>query len=159
MQKSYLSKPRFLFQCLAVALACTGSALAAPDAGNPALVELVQRHAEAQRDFDQATLQATTADNYVEVSPAGEVDSREKMLSFYAPDQKRASPQLTVTEPMVRVLGDTAVVLAKLNYTMGAEGQARSFAMRASYVAQLKDGKWKLVSAQYTGIRPPKKAE
>jgi ketosteroid isomerase-like protein len=152
-------KPRFAFQCMAFALACAGNAMAAPDAGSPALVELVQRHAEAQRDFDQATLKAVTAENYVEVSPAGEVDSREKMLSFYAPEQKRASPQLTVTEPMVRLLGDTAVVLAKLNYTMGAEGQARTFAMRASYVAQLKDGKWKLVSAQYTGIRPPKKAE
>jgi len=157
MPGKYLAKPRLVLQCAFLALACGAhaGAAAAPDA-SPALVELVQRHAEAQRDFDQATLKTVTADNYVEVSPAGEMDSREKMLSFYAPEQKRPSPQLQVTEPMVRVLGDTAVVLAKLTYTMGAEGQARSFAMRASYVAQLKEGKWKLVSAQYTGIRPPK---
>ncbi|WP_377704615.1 nuclear transport factor 2 family protein [Pseudoduganella sp. UC29_71] len=150
------AKPRRLLPGIVFSLVCVLNASAA-DNGSPALVELVQRHAEAQRDFDQATLQAVTADNYVEVSPAGEVDSREKMLSFYAPDQKRAAPQLTVTEPLVRVLGDTAVVLARLNYTMGADAQARTFAMRASYVAQLKEGKWKLVSAQYTGIRPGKK--
>lgn len=144
-----------VLQCVLLSLACSANAAAAPDA-SPALVELVQRHAEAQRDFDQAALKTITAENYVEVSPAGEVDSREKMLSFYAPEHKRPPPQLTVSEPMVRVLGDTAVVLAKLTYTMGAEGQARTFAMRASYVAQQKDGKWKLVSAQYTGIRPPK---
>lgn len=154
MQKKfsqYLAMP-----CLVLVLGCAAEANAAPDSATSALIELVQRHAEAQRDFDQAALQALTADSYVEVSPAGEVDSREKMLSFYAPAQKRPAPQLQVDEPVVRVLGDTAVILAKLNYNMGAEGQARSFAMRAGYVAQLKDGKWRLVSAQYTGIRPPK---
>ena len=157
MLKNFLqyAKPGRILPGIVLSCVCVLNASAADNA-SPALIELVQRHAEAQRDFDQAALKAVTADNYVEVSPAGEVDSREKMLSFYAPDQKRASPQLAVTEPMVRVLGDTAVVLAKLNYTMGADAQARTFAMRASYVAQLKDGKWKLVSAQYTGIRPPK---
>ena len=120
------------------------------------LTTLVQRHAEAQHGFDQATLKSITADNYVEISPVGEVDSREKMLSFYDPSQRRPAPTLQMDEITVRNFAQTAVVIARLTYTMSAEGQSRSFALRATYVAHQQDGKWLLVSAQYTGIRPPK---
>ncbi|HWW70684.1 MAG TPA: nuclear transport factor 2 family protein [Duganella sp.] len=132
------------------------NAHAAPDDANAELIGLIHRHVDAQREFDVATLQAVTADNYVEVSPAGEVDSRDKMLSFYDPAQRRPAPTVQVDEPTVRTFDQTAIVIARLTYTMSAEGQSRSFAMRASYVARRFDGKWKLVSAHYTGIRPPK---
>ncbi|MRV75399.1 DUF4440 domain-containing protein [Duganella sp. FT92W] len=125
------------------------------------LADLVRAHAEAQRNFDQARLQALTTDDYIEVSPVGELDSREKMLTFYAPGQQRPAPTVQVQDTVVRLMGphnDMALVVAKLVYTMEAEGQARSFAMRASYVAQQKDHQWKLVSAHYTGIRPPKQS-
>ena len=145
---------RFVLKCLLVASAGMSSAMAAP--ADAELVALVKRHAEAQATFDQAALKAITADNYAEVSPLGEVDSREKMLSFYAPELKRPAPQLQVDEPQVRVLGDSAVIYTRLTFTMGSGDAARTFAMRAGYVAQFKDGKWLLVSAQYTGIRPPK---
>ncbi|GAB2847298.1 hypothetical protein GCM10027277_14210 [Pseudoduganella ginsengisoli] len=128
-------------------------AIAADVPSNP-LAELVRAHAEAQRNFDQARLQALTTDDYIEVSPVGELDSREKMLSFYAPGQQRPAPAVQVEAPVVRMMGDTALVVAKLVYTMA--GQNQSFAMMASYVAQKQDHRWKLVSAHYTGIRPPK---
>jgi hypothetical protein len=135
-------------------LITVGGAHAAP--GDSELVALVQRHAQAQTNFDQAGLKATTAENFVEISPVGEVDQREKMLSFYAPEQKRASPQLRVDEPVVRIFGDTAVVSARLSYSLSQDGLARSFAMRGGYVARRIDNQWLLVSAQYTGIRPLK---
>ncbi len=133
-------------------------AIAAEIPSNP-LTELVRSHAEAQRNFDQARLQLLTADDYIEVSPVGELDSRETMLSFYAPDQRRPAPTVQVETPVVRRVGaqdDMALVVAKLVYTMDADGQSRSFAMMASYVAQKKGNQWKLLSAHYTGIRPPK---
>lgn len=139
---------------LLASLVSVGCANAAPS--EVELVSLVQRHAQAQSNFDQATLRATTAENFVEISPLGEVDQREKMLSFYAPDQKRPGPQIQVDEPAVRVFGDTAVVSARLSYSMNQDGNARTFAMRAGYVARRVDNHWVLVSAQYTGIRPPK---
>jgi hypothetical protein len=142
---------RFL---MLMAVAVNTAAVAAPV--DEELTALVKRHAEAQGSFDQATLKAITADNYVEISPIGEVDPREKMLSFYAPEQKRPGPQIKVDEPLVRVFGDSAVIYTRLTYTMGTGEMARTMAMRAGYVAQFKDGKWLLVSAQYTGIRPPK---
>jgi hypothetical protein len=135
-------------------LITVGGANAAPS--DSELVALVQRHAQAQTDFDQATLKATTAENFFEISPVGEVDTREKMLAFYAPEQKRPSPQLRVDEPAVRIFGDTALVSARLSYDLNQNGVARTLAMRAGYVARLVDNRWLLVSAQYTGIRSPK---
>lgn len=143
-----------LSSCLLCALGVIGSANAAP--ADAELLALVQRHAQAQSSFDQAALKAITAENYVEISPVGEVDGREKMLSFYAPEQKRPSPQVQVDEPAVRLFGDTALISARLSYRLDQEGAARTFAMRAGYVARRVDHQWLLVSAQYTGIRPPK---
>lgn len=149
-----LTLPHVLSTCLLGAVGAIGDAYAAP--GDAELVALVQRHAQAQNNFDQVVLKATTAESYVEISPVGEVDGREKMLSFYAPEQKRPSPQLQLDEPVVRFFGDTAVISARLSYRLNQEGAARTFAMRAGYVARLVDNQWLLVSAQYTGIRPPK---
>ena len=149
-----LSLLPILSTCLLGALGTMGGAQAAP--ADAELLALAQRHAQAQSSFDQATLKAITAENYVEISPVGEVDGREKMLSFYAPEQKRPSPQVQADEPVVRIFGDTALISARLSYRVNQEGVARTFAMRAGYVARLVDHQWLLVSAQYTGIRPPK---
>lgn len=145
----------FLSVALGGAMLVCASAQAAP--ASDQLVALVQRHVQAQSSFDQAALKAITAEDYVEISPVGEVDSREKMLSFYAPEQKRPAPQLQVDETVVRQSGDTALISARLSYTINQDGAARSFALRAGYVARLIDQQWLLVSAQYTGIRPAKK--
>ena len=149
-----LTLPHVLSTCLLGAFGVIGSANAAP--ADAELVALVQRHAQAQNNFDQLALKATTAENYVEISPVGEVDGREKMLSFYAPEQKRPSPQLQFDEPVVRLFGDTALISARLSYRLNQEAGVRTFALRAGYVARLVDKQWLLVSAQYTGIRPPK---
>lgn len=148
-------KTRFAHFLSAGAMLACAAAQAAPDTSQ--LAALVQRHAQAQNAFDQAALKATTAEDYVEISPVGEVDSRDKMLSFYAPEQKRPAPQLQVDETVVRQSGDTALISARLSYTINQDGTPRNFALRGGYVARLIDQQWLLVSAQYTGIRPPKK--
>lgn len=148
--------PKIASACLFSALVVAGAATAAPDESG-ALVALIQRHAQAQNAFDQQALKAMTAKDYVEISPVGEVDSREKMLSFYAPEQKQPSPALQVDEQAVRIFGDTAIISAQLTYTLSQEGATRSFALRGGYVARRVDNQWLLVSAQYTGIRPQKK--
>ena len=115
-------------------------------------------HGAAQASFDAPALAALTADNYAEVSPLGDVDTREKMLAFYAPEKKSAAPVIVVEEPFVRVAGDTAVLIARLAVTVQAGGQQRNMALRASYVAKKEGAAWKLLSAQYTGIAPKKAA-
>lgn len=154
-----------LFPCIRLSLICTAAvlalsaqpALAAPDDAD--VIKLVRQHVAAQAGFDTATLAAITTDNYTEVSPLGEVDPREKMLAFYAPEKKTVTPEIAVEEPLVRVDGDMAVLIARLAVSVpGPNGQLRQMALRASYVAKKAATGWKLMSAQYTGIAPKRPA-
>jgi ketosteroid isomerase-like protein len=130
----------------------TVAAVSAREDSAAAVTSVTGKFLEAQRSFDLPTIRALTADNYVEISPAGELDDREKMLGFYAPEKKTQAPPLTVENELTRVFGDVAIQTVKLTYTMG---EARKMALRATLVAHKRGGEWKLVSAQYTGIRPP----
>lgn len=110
---------------------------------------------DAQLRFDVAQMDALLAPDYVEISPAGEVDPRAKVLSFYAPDKKIADPpQATLDEISTRVNGDTAITIARLTYTMKApDGSPAERSMRCVFVTRIIDTKWKIASTQYTPIR------
>lgn len=116
-------------------------------------LNLIQRHAQAQANFDQKTLEAITHTQYLEVSPAGEVDERAKMLGFYAPENKKQVPLVEVLEPIAREIGDSKLMIVKLRYKMQAGEQVRQFSIRASYMLCKEKSEWKVCSAQYTGIR------
>lgn len=137
------------------ALACLSITVVHGATPAQSVSELVQRFTTAQGAFDRAALEALTAENYIEISPLGEIDPRAKMLSFYVKHDDKPLPAITVDEITPRVLGNTAIVLAKVSYAMTVGGQTRTSALRSSFVAQQQDGAWKLVSAQYTPIRPP----
>ena len=138
---------------VAASLLCvTGSAFARDDAAD--VTAVCGKFLDAQRTFDLPVIRALTAENYVEISPAGELDERDRMLGFYAPDKKRPAPPLKVEHELTRVFGDVAVQTIKLTYTMMAGDQMRNMLLRATLVAHRQAGAWKLVSAQYTGIRP-----
>ncbi|HJV21510.1 MAG TPA: nuclear transport factor 2 family protein [Holophagaceae bacterium] len=127
----------------------------APADDAAALVDLARRHTEAQRVHDPATLTRTTAEAFVEVSPVGDVDSREKMLGFYGPGTAGPTPEIALEEPVVRVFGDTGLVIARMAVTLKTpEGGSVARALRVTFVARRLEGTWKLVSTQYTGIRP-----
>ena len=115
-------------------------------------VELVQRFLDAQSHYDVPSLRALTSEQFVEISPLGEVDPRDKMLGFYVKDAPPAPPPLTIDERQVRVLGDSAIVTVKL--TLNINGQPRS--LRSNFVAHKEGAQWKLVSAQHTPMRPAK---
>ncbi|MBV8687421.1 MAG: nuclear transport factor 2 family protein [Alphaproteobacteria bacterium] len=130
-----------------------------PPAAPDSLVRTVEEFTRAQQAFDPATLARLTTPDYLEISPLGEVDSREKMLGFYAPDRKTPAPRLAMSEVSVRTFGEAAVLVARIAYTMQPPAQApdqppRVMAMRASFVARRVPGGWKIASAHYTGIRP-----
>jgi len=141
--------------CIAGALACLSITAAHAATPEQSVSELVQRFTTAQGTFDRAALEALTAENYIEISPLGEVDPRAKMLSSYVKHDDKQLPTISVDEITPRVLGNTAIVLAKVSYVMTVGGQTRTASLRSSFVAQQQDGAWKLVSAQYTPIRPP----
>ena len=151
---SVLSRRCSKMLCMAGALACLSITAAQAATPEQSVSELVQRFATAQGTFDRATLEALTVENYIEISPLGEVDPRAKMLSFYVKHDDKPLPAITIDEITPRVLGNAAIVLAKVSYAMTVGGQTRTASLRSSFVAQQQDGAWKLVSAQYTPIRP-----
>ncbi len=116
---------------------------------------LLQTFVEAQRTFDVRQLDELLTPDYVEISPAGDVDPRAKVLSFYAPDKKVAdAPAATLDEISTRLSGDTAITIARVTYHMkGADGAAVERSMRCVFVTRIVETRWKLVSTQYTPIR------
>ena len=143
---------------LAVGVCVTPQTLAAgPDLPpTAALTQLVERFSKAQQAFDVATLRDLTAEDYVEVSPLGEVDPRDKMLGFYAPEHKVDPPEMSIQDNQVRVFGDIGVVLARISYTMkGLDSQPHTHDLRATFVARKTSEGWKLVSTSFTPLRTP----
>ena len=76
-------KLRF-FLLSAILLTLSTAAFAQAESKNDTeLKALVQRMVGAQMAFDEKSLDAIFTADYIEVSPLGEVDPREKVLGFY----------------------------------------------------------------------------
>lgn len=129
-----------------------------------ALKSLVKQMTAAQAAYDAAALDKILTADYIEISPVGEFDSREKVLGFYKPELKPPAKKMTAmteaTDFSIRSYGQFAVVIMRLNYTITSEGKPlppRS--MRATLVCRKEKSVWKIASAQYTGIRSPQPAK
>ncbi|WP_294326087.1 nuclear transport factor 2 family protein [uncultured Sphingomonas sp.] len=134
----------------AAAMSVTAPAVAAPQP-SAAIEALVDRFDAARAAFDPDALAATLADDYVEISPVGTVDSRAEVLGFYAPDKRHPAPPMRHDERVVRVSSNTASVTERKAITL-PNGTVR--AIRVGYVARRTGNGWRLVSAQYTPIPP-----
>jgi uncharacterized protein (TIGR02246 family) len=131
------------------------------------LTALVKKMTDAQINYDAAALDQIFAADYIEISPVGEFDPRQKVLGFYSPEAKtkagNAKPTVEANDFSIRVYEkqNFAIVITRLTFSRGAaENQpARPpVNMRATIVCRKEKGSWKIASAQYTGIRPPQPA-
>lgn len=125
-----------------------------------ALKSLVDQLTTAQAEYDPFALDRIFTTDYIEISPAGEFDPREKVLTFYTPDWKAKNGGMAISieekYPSIRIYGPTAVVITEMVYTLSKDGQSRPGPkIMAMIVARKEKGVWKIASAQYTGIRPP----
>lgn len=125
-----------------------------------ALKSLVRELTTAQQNYQAAALDKILTADYIEISPAGEFDPREKVLGFYKPELKPPAEKMTAsvetTDYSIRVYDNFAVVITRLNYTITSDGkQLPPRSIRATLVCRKEKGVWKIASAQYTGIRPP----
>jgi uncharacterized protein (TIGR02246 family) len=139
-------------------LLLSGVSVFAQTKEDAALKSLVKQMTDAQQNYDAAALDKVLTADYIEISPVGEFDPREKVLGFYKPELKPPADKMTATLEMtdfsIRVYDKFAVVIVRLNYTITSAGKTlppRS--MRATIVGRKEKGAWKIASAQYTGIR------
>ena len=125
-----------------------------------ALKSLVKQFTNAQQNYQPDALDKILTADYIEISPVGEFDPREKVLGFYKPELKPPAGKVTIvtetTDFSIRVYGKFAVVITRINYTITSEGKPLPpLSIRATIVCKKEKGAWKIASAQYTGIRPP----
>jgi uncharacterized protein (TIGR02246 family) len=120
------------------------------------ILALVSAFSEARATFDAKALDTLLAPDYVEVSPRGEVDRREAVLGFYAPEKATKVPPMTLSTQDVRRYGDTAIVIGSVEYTLpGPGGAAVTRTVRVTYVERWVAGRWLMTVAQYTGVQSP----
>ena len=128
------------------------------------LTALVKEMTDAQRNYNAEALDKIFTSDYIEISPVGEFDPREKVLGFYKPEMKpdpnKMSATVEATDFSIRSYDKFAIVIARLNFTRTVEGKTLPpISMRATIVCRIEKGEWKIASAQYTGIRPPPPAK
>jgi len=124
------------------------------------LLDLSRRLIEAQRTFDQVELESMLATDYREISPVGDVDTRAEVIGFYGPEAKaqmvasgKAPPLIELSEPMVRILGDDATVIARETVLVPGGDATRTVAMRVLLHFHRANGRWLLHTSQYTSLR------
>lgn len=136
----------------------TTTAQASTEQATAAAARLAQQYVDATSGFDQALLQQILAADFQEISPVGEVDSREKVISFYPAAAKAKAPPVTakLSELSSRLYADQLVIsTTKITYSF--DGTPHSRSMRVQFVSALQQGRWQLVSTQFTGIPAAKK--
>lgn len=140
-------------------LAVTSFGQSKEDANLKSLITIVTT---AQQDYRPDVLDKHLTSDYIEISPIGEFDTRDKVLGFYKPELKPPADKMTATTNAndfnIRVYEKFAVVIAKLDFTVKAAGKEPvTRSIRATYVCRKEKGDWKIASAQFTGIRPASK--
>jgi len=152
----------FLLVLLAAIPAFSGSAQhigvhprTAPGSGNSdeeAIREIVDmerqaREASIRRDADFS--QRTLADDYVAITPLGQVTTKQDTVSARKSGQLRYDT-INVSDMVVRVYGDTAVVTARADVKGHQLGEDFSGPYRYTRVWVRKTGHWQAVSYQAT---------
>ena len=141
---------------LGAAPALSGPARAAASAPDSTadVTRVVQRFIAARSAFDPKALAETLAPDYEEISPIGDVDSRNDVLGFYAPAKRVATPAMSLTEQRVRTVGDSSLLTARVSWSAAApDGSTAVRSVRVRYLARRTGEGWKLASVQYTPIR------
>jgi len=158
----------FLLTSLIAFLLLTGTTVIEAQSRNKqnsdqqALTELVKQMVNAQTNFDTPPLEKVYAADFIEISPVGEVDPREKTIGFYKPeanpDQDKMKAAVTTDEFSIRTYDNFAIVIARVTFAQtGSEPPARPpFSLRVTLVCRKEKGVWRISSAQYTAIRPPR---
>jgi ketosteroid isomerase-like protein len=117
----------------------------------------LESYVGAVRTFDVPALERVLAKDYVEVSPLGEVDDRERTLSFYTvpPEKRGPTPtSITISELNLRfVTKGVAIAIFRDEVSIEAGGRSMKLAFRVTSTLKLEKRSWVVVSNHFTALR------
>ena len=118
--------------------------------------EIIRQIVEMERETKEASLrrdsefpQRVLADDYVAISPLGQVTTKKEALSARKSGQLRYET-IDVSDMVVRLYGDTAVVTARADVKGHQLGEDFSGPYRYTRVWVRRAGRWQTVSYQAT---------
>lgn len=124
------------------------------------VIAVAKKAAQAQENYDPATLEKVYASDYIEISPKGEIDERAKAIGFYkvedAEKAKAKAPRYVLDDFKVRHYGKYAMVITRFSF--GSKTDAAQKPMPVGlvlYALRKEKGEWKIYSAQFTPFPPP----
>jgi ketosteroid isomerase-like protein len=113
------------------------------------IVEMERQSKEASLRRDSDFSLRTLAEDYVAITPLGQVTTKEETISARRSGQLRYQA-MNVTDMVVRVYGDTAVVTARADVKGHQLGEDFSGPYRYTRVWVRRNGQWQTVSYQAT---------
>src|SRR5262245_14100489 len=114
-----------------------------------AILDLVQRWANAELTGDVEACQELLAPDFVGVGPVGFVLDAEQWAMRHRGDL--TNHEFEVDDPHIRLYGDTAVVEAVQTQRTTAMGRDTSGSFRLGIVAVKRDDRWLLAHVQLSG--------
>lgn len=111
---------------------------------------VVAAFVEAQGRLDTGRMTALMADDYVEISPLGAIDARQKVIGFFSDPAVRPYT-VSLSLEKEHQWPDSALVIASLASVV--DGKQRL--LRTTYCLQRSGGSWLIAAVQYTAVRTP----
>jgi ketosteroid isomerase-like protein len=113
------------------------------------IVDMERQAKEATLHRDAEFTQRTLADDYVAITPLGQVTTKQEAISVRKSGQLRYEA-MNVTDMVVRIYGDTAVVTARADVKGHQLGEDFSGPYRYTRVWVRRSGHWQTVSYHAT---------
>lgn len=124
------------------------------------VINIAKQAVEAQQNYDSATLEKLYATDYIEISPKGEIDPREKAIGFYkvadVEKEKARTPKYILDDFKVRHYGKFAIIISRFSIASKTSTERPpSNVGLVLYSLRKEKGAWKIYSAQFTPFPPP----
>ena len=113
------------------------------------IVEMERQSKEASLHRDSDFTSHTLAEDYVAITPLGQVTTKQEAITARRSGQLRYEA-MNITDMVVRVYGDTAVVTARADVKGRQLGEDFSGPYRYTRVWVRRNGQWVVVSYQAT---------
>ena len=122
-------------------LLCFAVASRAQQSAQDEVVQLTRNWLKGVSTGDRAGLNAIMDPRFIATTPAGDVLTKERLVPDDPSQAVQQLPAMEVDSPLVRVYGDSAVLMGRLKSVADAKQ-----VMNGTFVCAKRDNGWKLVA-------------